>query len=378
MSKAEAISFDINVRQPYMASVIEDRRLEANPWDITDPYSVVGSIAGGMLPYFSGTSLTSNIASLGSLVFNPFKALSPNVSAQSQAGYYEVCDDEEYKQMGIAVDPFCNPVYGLPVNLLNTDPEDVLDYMLNANHISAETGEATSAKYKEFLEKCVDNIAPLGFYNEEVGGDIREDKCIRGKGYPDMFYIYTVDDSVYQMMQCVLDEEEGACYSENQSADGGGSGGESMNQNLQASPKQPGWFSPVERWYVTDLIHYSGDWGKRRNAISGWSQGDSIDFPVPTGTSVYAPHNGTVAAGSSSCGIIVNTDDGNAYALWHMSESLVSVGDSVRAGQLVGKSGNDPCGGQSTAPHLHYEIKLTDPTMSYGDSLMYWFGFEME
>jgi murein DD-endopeptidase MepM/ murein hydrolase activator NlpD len=37
-----------------------------------------------------------------------------------------------------------------------------------------------------------------------------------------------------------------------------------------------------------------------------------------------------------------------------MSEVLVGVGDTVNAGDLIGKSGNS---GRSTGPHLHYEVR---------------------
>ena len=38
----------------------------------------------------------------------------------------------------------------------------------------------------------------------------------------------------------------------------------------------------------------------------------------------------------------------------HLSRVIVAPGDSVRAGQVIGLSGNS---GRSTAPHLHFEIR---------------------
>jgi murein DD-endopeptidase MepM/ murein hydrolase activator NlpD len=39
----------------------------------------------------------------------------------------------------------------------------------------------------------------------------------------------------------------------------------------------------------------------------------------------------------------------------HLSRYLVDVGDRVKRGQIIGLSGNS---GNSTGPHVHYEIRL--------------------
>ena len=99
-----------------------------------------------------------------------------------------------------------------------------------------------------------------------------------------------------------------------------------------------------------------------------WSTGfhTGIDIACPTGTSVYAVQDGTVTGGSwgKSYGnqIIIDQDAIEAdkripggWAIYaHLSKILVEPGDVVKKGDKIGLSGNS---GNSTGPHLHYEVR---------------------
>ena len=91
---------------------------------------------------------------------------------------------------------------------------------------------------------------------------------------------------------------------------------------------------------------------------------NGVDFPVPLGTPVYAFADGTVtAAQDSGVGgfggwvVLAHVIDGKPLSTvyGHMDPGgvLVTVGQQVRAGQLIARSGNS---GQSTGAHLHFEI----------------------
>jgi murein DD-endopeptidase MepM/ murein hydrolase activator NlpD len=86
---------------------------------------------------------------------------------------------------------------------------------------------------------------------------------------------------------------------------------------------------------------------------------EGIDFGVPQGTAVHAAQAGKViAAGSSGgYGLKVDVDHGQGvvtrYA--HLSRIDVHVGDVVAAGANLGLSGST---GESTGPHLHFEIRI--------------------
>lgn len=84
----------------------------------------------------------------------------------------------------------------------------------------------------------------------------------------------------------------------------------------------------------------------------------ALDIAVPVGTPVKATMDGRVIhAGWNTQGygnlVIVENGPYRTYYA-HLSNIPVSIGDEVRAGTTIGLSGNT---GNSTGPHLHYEIR---------------------
>lgn len=85
-----------------------------------------------------------------------------------------------------------------------------------------------------------------------------------------------------------------------------------------------------------------------------------IDFTAPRGTAIIATGNGTVVRvqrKSSGYGRNVIIDHGYGYTTMyaHMYSIDVKVGQKLVKGQEIGKVGST---GTSTAPHLHYEVRL--------------------
>ncbi|MEU8590849.1 transglycosylase family protein [Streptomyces sp. NPDC048664] len=91
-----------------------------------------------------------------------------------------------------------------------------------------------------------------------------------------------------------------------------------------------------------------------------WSKGyhTGVDFPVPTGTSVRAVAAGQVVStgwgGSFGYQVIVRHADGRYTQYAHLSAISVKDGQSVAGGQRVGRSGST---GNTTGPHLHFEVR---------------------
>lgn len=98
----------------------------------------------------------------------------------------------------------------------------------------------------------------------------------------------------------------------------------------------------------------------------GWCGGyhKAYDYAAPTGANVVAAVSGVVTGISwgSSFGtqIVIDNDrfangDPGLWSLYaHLSQKLVSPGQRVSQGQVIGKVGST---GNSTGPHLHFEVQ---------------------
>jgi len=82
-----------------------------------------------------------------------------------------------------------------------------------------------------------------------------------------------------------------------------------------------------------------------------------IDYTTPTGTPVVAAADGKVARTSCGSGygtcLIVQHNNGTQTLYAHLSIINFSTGEKVSQGEIIAVSGNT---GQSTGPHLHFEI----------------------
>ncbi|MFF7945606.1 transglycosylase family protein [Streptomyces griseorubiginosus] len=93
---------------------------------------------------------------------------------------------------------------------------------------------------------------------------------------------------------------------------------------------------------------------------SAWSKGyhTGVDFAVPTGTTVKAVAAGKVVAsgwgGSFGYQVVIRHGDGRYTQYAHLSAISVKAGQTVGAGQRIGRSGST---GNSTGPHLHFEVR---------------------
>ncbi|MFY1687861.1 M23 family metallopeptidase [Plantactinospora sp. WMMB782] len=114
-----------------------------------------------------------------------------------------------------------------------------------------------------------------------------------------------------------------------------------------ASKKAPAWVNPMPGAAITSC--YGMRWGVLHAGI---------DLAMPADTPIRAAGAGTVVEAGwayAGYGISVVVDHGNGWLTHyaHQNRTTVSVGDRVKAGQVIGYEGST---GDSTGPHLHFEV----------------------
>lgn len=126
------------------------------------------------------------------------------------------------------------------------------------------------------------------------------------------------------------------------------------------------WPVPGYTTLTTTYYYSSGAEHSCRYRYNGRPAG--IDIAVPSGTQVLAPAAGTVQSladlGNRSFGryFEIKHDDGTITLYAHLSSFNVSNGQRVNVGDVIAWSGST---GNSTGPHLHYEMSNRDTYQYY-------------
>ncbi len=112
-------------------------------------------------------------------------------------------------------------------------------------------------------------------------------------------------------------------------------------------------------WPCPVYTRVTSEFGGRNHPITGkWQSGHKgIDIASGKGNPIIAAKAGTVVKSylSSSYGnyVVISHGGGLMTAYAHMSKRMVSVGDTVAAGEQIGTVGST---GNSTGNHLHFEV----------------------
>ena len=113
------------------------------------------------------------------------------------------------------------------------------------------------------------------------------------------------------------------------------------------------WLLPI------NYTRFSSPFGWRIHPIYGdYRFHYGVDLSAPQGTPIYASRGGQVTttayeAGGAGYYVSINHLDGYATRYLHMTHYIVSPGQYVAAGQVIGYCGST---GGSTGPHLHFSV----------------------
>ena len=133
----------------------------------------------------------------------------------------------------------------------------------------------------------------------------------------------------------------------------------STNTNSGGNSSKPSTGSSNATWLrPCSYVYMSSAFGNRVSPTTGASSyHQGVDLAAPAGTPIYATRAGrvTVASYSNSAGyyVSINHLDGYSSIYMHMTNYVVSSGQTVSAGQLIGYVGST---GISTGNHLHFGI----------------------
>ncbi len=142
--------------------------------------------------------------------------------------------------------------------------------------------------------------------------------------------------------------------------------------NKNSDPRYKKIAQEIEKWHglkrLTTILplgtpienpRITSNFGTRKDPFTGKNkQHKGIDFAGKIGTELYAVAPGRVISAGDRVGYgtTVEIDHGLGFTTLyaHLSKIMVSRGDWIRPGTVVGLGGSS---GRSTGPHLHYEIR---------------------
>lgn len=123
-----------------------------------------------------------------------------------------------------------------------------------------------------------------------------------------------------------------------------------MNRNLQEQVRPSG--RPIVKGWL------SSHFGVRTDPFTGrkaWHHG--VDFAGAAGSDIVSVASGVVTWAGPRYGygnlVEINHGSGFVTRYGHNKEILVSVGDTVKRGEVIARMGST---GRSTGPHVHFEV----------------------
>ena len=181
-----------------------------------------------------------------------------------------------------------------------------------------------------------------------------------------------IEGNTVQENNTAENAEDDSNNSDNANEVVGGIGGaseeeNSEEENLSQSEKDIKYLKENYSFIVPVTGTVTSPYGEREATEVVSANHKGIDIGANEGTAIYASMEGTVKVSSEEGEYgkhidIVNGDVLTRYA--HCSKLLVKEGDKVKQGDKIAEVGST---GNSTGPHLHFEIRIEDRTINPPD-----------
>lgn len=144
-------------------------------------------------------------------------------------------------------------------------------------------------------------------------------------------------------------------------------GGSASKPTINNAPNVGGWIKPVK------YTRFSSAYGWRIHPVYKVEKFHyGVDLGAPKGTPIWAVKDGKVefAKWDNSAGYYVKIDHGNGFdtIYMHMTHYIVSKGDTVKQGQVIGYVGST---GTSTGNHLHFGMMYKGAYVNPADHIKF-------
>lgn len=356
LSPEQMVEYQNSNRQVQVAyEQVERYDAQKTPFDITNQYSFLGSLARTTLPIATAVSagnLAVSLQSVPQILSTASATILPKASAMTDQKVsierYQMCNDETYKEMNMAADATCVLLYGLPPEAMEIDPVENAEWMAARDEILADSdvGAPKDNKrdwnYKKYLEDCV--VQQPGAHENPDENDDNGAGCSEPKNFVANWHY-----AKFKLSVEIAKGQDG----ELPGVDGGSQ--DNFSDGESGAVGANGWAYPTTN-DATITSGFGPRWGAEHRGID-------LVPPDALGKPIFAARDGVVIAAGPADGfgnwIVIKHDnvDGKRYdtVYGHMAADgvFVKVGDKVKAGQEIGKIGNE---GQSTGPHLHFEV----------------------
>jgi hypothetical protein len=193
-----------NLQNQTLAMYNQGEEAAYGPFDATHAGTFLGSIVTQLSRYTTNfASISTAVSTVGSIFTTSLGSIiSTKTHADNTAQQYETCQDEDYQELNLATDLFCNPIRGIPPQYLDgaPDPQDLFNQLVASGDVNPDTGDPSSSAYTTFIDNCIERPQdkPLG---DDTNGSDSGAGCIINNQQTANYYIYYMNNNILYGME---------------------------------------------------------------------------------------------------------------------------------------------------------------------------------